>query len=1159
MLLFLMGCFQVDSEQWSTWEKENTGSIEAENQAPILSGVQISPAEEIFNDDSLSCTATAEDPEGGTVSLSYIWKNNGVQFATGQDVDLSGQDVEPNQEIACEVQAEDQEGATASETTSIMIMNREPEISSIVISNETPEADAELTCSAQAEDADGSEVTLSYVWTVDENELDFDENFSLIPENTLVGAAVRCTVSADDGSGGEISDYREVIVQNTLPEISSAAEIIATDPITTISEVRCSAEGTDLNDGELTPEYTWTNMRTSAVIGEAELLTLDASLALPNDTIRCLATVQDSQGAVADSIAEVVVNNAPPSFTQAAQITPSTGVYTDVELLCEAIAEDPEQGAMIPLYTWEVNGVVASSGETFVLTPSLTDVGDLITCRAEIEDAEGESDTSIVSVYIENTPPVINSVHFNPAQPEVEDLVGCIADITDIDSETPVITYAWDVGGASIGTNSPTLQLDPSMIALGDSLSCAVTVTDNAGDSDQDSTSATIQNTPPVVTQVGITPNTNVDTLSSLTCAATGFDINDGPLTPTYTWMNSGVQIGAGASITLDSSLALPGDTVTCVASVVDNQGVSNSSVSFVSVGNSLPIFTAPASITSNSGIYTGSVLDCFAAVTDSEDGQIMPTFVWEVEGVQVGTGSTYTILASESEVGDSITCIASVTDMHGDTSTSQETVVLENSEPVIDFVSIDNNTGNPIYNDDVVWCYGDRSDADEDELTTVGLWSSGGVEYGSGQFLDLATVALLPDDVLTCTITVTDTNDGIAEDQASITIQNRAPSVPSVLIDFSPTNFYPNDTEDLTCVGSDSTDPDGETVSYFYEWSSDTGASFIGDVLPSGQTVFGDSWTCTVTASDGNASETASESIPVLDCTTTACDFTLDVGGNEMLSFVPILASTLSSGIFSVSSHYYLMDTEVTQGMWYQLMGYQSYAGEATSNGTGSFGVGDDYPAYSVNWHMAADAANHATALHNSIYGSSLSECYSCSNAGSVSAVCTETMSPYACDGYRLPTEVEWVLASSVGFDVGFWTPSGGGSYSSNSCNGTESIIDSSPVAHFIRNYAWYCGNNNDGTNPYGSKPVGQLDPNGNRLYDMHGNISEWVADYAGNNCTFPEAAVDGFCGIYDDRRISRGAGWINPPMQLSNNERADYLATNRSMGFGFRLARSR
>ncbi len=150
---------------------------------------------------------------------------------------------------------------------------------------------------------------------------------------------------------------------------------------------------------------------------------------------------------------------------------------------------------------------------------------------------------------------------------------------------------------------------------------------------------------------------------------------------------------------------------------------------------------------------------------------------------------------------------------------------------------------------------------------------------------------------------------------------------------------------------------------------------------------------------------------------------YTLDLGNEVLANFVLITNGTFARGSpaeeigqytdttygideeqyeFTLMQNFYVLTTEVTQGMFEALMNYDSREGESTNYGTGI-----NRPAYYSKWHMSAVFANSMTERYNTNHESNLEICYDC-EIEVTGVQCSETVNPYQCDGYRLLTEAE-------------------------------------------------------------------------------------------------------------------------------------------------------
>ena len=218
-----------------------------------------------------------------------------------------------------------------------------------------------------------------------------------------------------------------------------------------------------------------------------------------------------------------------------------------------------------------------------------------------------------------------------------------------------------------------------------------------------------------------------------------------------------------------------------------------------------------------------------------------------------------------------------------------------------------------------------------------------------------------------------------------------------------------------------------------------------------------------------------------------------------------------------TLTRDYLVSITEVTQDQYQAQMGVNpSYFTDC----------GGDCPVEQVSWHMAAAYAEALSASEG------LPSCYVCTGSGE-ELECEAPEDPYACEGYRLGTEAEWENAARC---------SEGRVYAGSD--------DPSLVA-------WTNANARSVTHP-----VATLAPNACGLYDMSGNVWEWVhdryADYPGGSVTDPsrdkleqEA--------HSSWRVRRGGSWHGRTRDTRVSHRGgNWDPGDHSSYVGFRLFRT-
>ncbi len=146
----------------------------------------------------------------------------------------------------------------------------------------------------------------------------------------------------------------------------------------------------------------------------------------------------------------------------------------------------------------------------------------------------------------------------------------------------------------------------------------------------------------------------------------------------------------------------------------------------------------------------------------------------------------------------------------------------------------------------------------------------------------------------------------------------------------------------------------------------------------------------------------------------------------------------------------------------------------------------------------------------------------------------------------YRLPSEAEWEYAARAGTKTAYyWGAQATHQYANYGSSDTKVRVG--PRGEVSGRDRWYR-----------TSPVGSFPPNRFGLYDVLGNVEEWVEDCWHESYAAPSDGRAWTTRIDCRRRVIRGGSWRSHPLKLRSATRYAAQTNDRRTLFGFRVART-
>ena len=647
------------------------------------------------------------------------------------------------------------------------------------------------------------------------------------------------------------------------------AVTIAPDLPGTTDDLVCSitTPGSDPDGDEITYTYQW--HKDDEPQEGLTTSTLDSSHTTKNQIWKCVVTATDGTDVSAAASDEVTILNTTPT-TPVVDVTPDFPVTTD-DLVCSIISlsTDADEDDLVYTYQWYNNGVQQTELSTNTVNFSLTAPGDTWKCVIISSDREDSNAGSFDEVTIVNRDPIAPVLNITPDFPVTTDDLVCsiITDSSDPEGDTIVYTYQWykdDVVQKDLTTNT----VGSSYTSKTEVWKCVVNASDGTGAGAHAFDEVTIHNSPPSAPVIDVTPD-HPDAGDNLLCwiMIAGSDSDGDEVIYTYQWYKNGeLQTDLTANI-IDSSYTTEDDVWRCVVTAHDGTVGTAATFEEVTVGDDTansPPSPPVVNVTPDLPVTTDDLICSITTLSTDPDGDIVTyAYQWHKDDVLQEDLTTSIVSSNYTAKGQVWECVVTASDGIDTSSGGLDEVIIHNSVPTAPAVDV--TPDSPTTMDDLVCTITTASsDPDGDTVTYSYQWHKDNALQGSLNTNTVDSNHIAKDQVWRCVVTASDGIDTSSGGLDEVTILNTSPTAPAV--DVTPNS--PVTIDDITCdIATASSDPDGDTVTYSYQWykDDDLQGSLTTNTVHSDYTAKDQVWKCVAKASDGiNSSAGGFESVTI-------------------------------------------------------------------------------------------------------------------------------------------------------------------------------------------------------------------------------------------------------------------------------------------------------